>query len=370
MVNQERLVKEFMELVAIDSESGDERAIAEILKGKLTALGFEVYEDNTGDVIGTGTGNLIATIPGTKADAPTAFFSAHMDTVKPGNGIQPILKDGIITAAGDTILGSDDKAGIAAILEAFKTIRENKMAHGELQVIFSVGEEVGLLGVKNLDYTKVKAQMGYVFDCDGPIGTIISKAPSHNKIKAVIHGKAAHAGMAPEEGINAIVVASEAIAQMTLGRVDEETTANIGIIYGGEANNIVPAEVTVEGESRSLDEAKLARVTDDICRAFRETAQKRGATVDVQVELEYPKISIDQKAEVIQIAIRAAAKLGIKHQIKQSGGGSDANFYNGKGIPTANLSIGMSKVHTTDEFIKVEDLVQGAQYIVAIVESI
>lgn len=370
MVNQQRLLEEFIELVAIDSESGNERAIADLLNKKLTTLGFEVVEDKTGEIIGTGTGNLIATKPATQADIPTVFFSAHMDTVKPGIGIQPILKDGIITASGDTILGGDDKAGIAAILEAMKTIQENNIPHGELQVIFSVGEEVSLLGVKNLDYSKLNAEFGYVLDCDGPIGTIISKAPSHNKIKAVIRGKAAHAGMAPEDGINAIVVASEAIAAMPIGRIDQETTSNIGIINGGKAANIVPAEVTIIGETRSLDETKLQKVTDEICRAFRETAEKRGATADVEVELEYPKISIDQDAKVVQIAIRAAAKLGIKHQLKQSGGGSDANIYNGKGIPTANLAIGMSKVHTTDEFIKVEDLVQGAEYIVAIVESI
>lgn len=370
MLSADRIVDEFIQLVTIDSESGAERQIADVLKSKLKDLGLVVYEDNAGEILQTDTGNIIANLPGTLTGLPTVFFSAHMDTVKPGKGVEPIVTNDIITTKGDTVLGGDDKAGIVAILETIRILKEENIPHGDIQVIFSVWEEGGLKGAKNLEFNKLKAQFGYVLDCDGPAGTIITQAPAQNSIKATIFGKKAHAGICPEEGINAILVASEAISNMQLGRIDEQTTANIGIINGGEATNIVPDKVVVEGEARSINIEKLKLQTDLISNAFIKMAQKHGTKVEVTVENVYPNINLKETDQVVQIALQAASNIDITPQLKHTGGGSDANIYNGHGIPTANLGIGMSKVHTSDEYLQIKDLMQTTQYLIEIIKII
>ncbi|MEW6064932.1 hypothetical protein P378_16435 [Desulforamulus profundi] len=369
MVNAERVVQEFMELVQVDSESGAERQLADLLKERLAAMGLEVIEDNAGDhvEVGRGTGNVIATLPGNGGKGPM-LLSAHMDTVKPGKGVRPRRENGVITSAGDTVLGSDDKAGIVAILECLRVVKEKNIAHGGIQVVFTVAEEIGLVGAKNLDYNCIQAKIGFVLDSGGPPGEIIIQAPTQYSLTATIKGKAAHAGIAPEQGINAIVVASHAIAGMKVGRIDEETTSNIGVIAGGVATNIVPEQTTIKGEARSINPAKAKDQIDHMVDEINKAAEKFGATAVIKVEKEYDPINLAPEALPVRIAMQAAENIGVKPFLGQTGGGSDANIFNGQGIACANLGIGMSKVHTTEEFITEENLVANAQLMVEIIK--
>ncbi|PKM47551.1 MAG: peptidase M20 [Firmicutes bacterium HGW-Firmicutes-8] len=373
MVNRDRIVGEFLRLVRIDSPSLHEREIADYLLGRLAGMGLEVKEDAAGKAIGNTcaeqTGNLVATLKGNLPDTPTLLFCAHMDTVEPGRGVKPVIKDDVIFSDGTTVLGGDDKAGIAAILEVVHILKEQQIPHGDLEIVFTVAEEVGLKGTQNLDYGGLKAKIGYVLDCDGLPGTIITKAPSQYKIKASIIGKAAHAGISPEEGVNAIFVASQAISRMKLGRVDEETTANIGVISGGKATNIIPDLVNIEGETRSINPDKLEAQTDLMINVLEQTALEMGAQAKVDKELLYPRLNLDETAPAVNIAVEAARSIGQTPLTVSTGGGSDANILNSYGIPTANLGIGMSKVHSNEEFITVDNLVLNARYLIEIIKT-
>ncbi|HZK18466.1 MAG TPA: M20/M25/M40 family metallo-hydrolase, partial [Clostridia bacterium] len=287
MPGKQRLTEEFLKLVLIDSVSGNERAIADVLIEKLEYLGLEVYEDEAGVKTGTTAGNIIAKLAG-KNDAPVIMFCAHMDTVSPGEGILPVIRDGTVYSGGDTILGSDDKAGIAVILETLRLISESSPIHGGLEVVFTIKEEVGLLGAKNIDRDRLEAKMGFVLDSDGDPGVIVIRGPSQDKVDAVVVGKAAHAGINPEDGVDALQVAAHAICGMRLGRIDEETTANVGMISGGNAVNIVPEKVVLRGEARSLADDKRTAQTEHMCKVYRETAKRFGAKVELDVETIYP----------------------------------------------------------------------------------
>ncbi|KFI36488.1 peptidase M20 [Peptococcaceae bacterium SCADC1_2_3] len=369
VISERRLVANFLELVQVDSPSGRERKLADLLKEKLLSLGLFVQEDKAGQKMGGTTGNLIArTSDFSQRDR--LFLCAHMDTVEPGQGIKPLVEKGIIRAKGNTVLGADDKAGIAVILEAVQVIKEEGwFDRCGLVVVFTIWEEGGLYGAKNLYYTSSRVPLGYVLDCDGPPGTIVIQAPSQDKITATIKGRAAHAGINPEEGLNAIYVCAHAIARMSLGRLDEETTANIGLISGGRATNIVPEAVYLEGEKRSLNETKRQKQTEEICGILKETAASFGAKACINTETIYPGFCLSEEAPVVQVAVKAAQSLGLTPRLKKSGGGSDANIFNSQGIPTANLGLGMQKVHTTEEFIRVADLVTSARYMVEIIKK-
>lgn len=357
-----------MELVQVGSESGREGRMAALLKEKLAALGFGVTIDEAAKEIGTETGNIIAKLKG-NVEAQPVLFCAHMDTVTPGMGIKPVEESGIIRSAGDTVLGSDDKAGIAAILEAVRVLKEQEIPYGDLELVFTVCEETGLSGAKALDYSRLTAKMGFVLDSDGQAGTIVNQGPSQDKIVAEMFGRAAHAGINPEDGINAIQVASRAVAAMALGRIDEETTANLGIITGGKAVNIVPDRVTLQGETRSLNEQKRINQTGAICDALEKAARDAGTKVQINVETIYPAMFVPESEPVVRLAQKAAVKIGLKPEIKSTGGGSDTHILNQHGIPSVNLGIAMKKVHTTEEYIAVEDLVKDAEYVLAIIKE-
>ena len=267
------------------------------------------------------------------------------------------------------MLGSDDKAGVAGIIEGLRVIREKNLPHGDLQVIFTVAEEGGLSGSKFIDKNLFKADFGYILDASGPPGNIIDAAPGQNNITAIIRGKTAHAGFAPEEGINAIVVASEAITQLKQGRIDAETTANVGIINGGQATNIVPDYVEVVSEARSRDATKLERQTRHMVETFRQVAAAHGAQIEVKVERMYDAYVLAADMPVIALAKQAVKKIGLVPELVATGGGSDANFFNAYGMPSAVLAVGMSKVHTTEEYIRVTDLVKTAELVVAIIQA-
>jgi len=368
LANQ-RLVDEFFELVQIDSETKNEQVIAPILKGKLEELGFHVIEDDSAARSGHGAGNLIATLAGNKSDVDAIYFTCHMDTVVPGAGIKPELReDGYIYSDGTTILGADDKAGIAALFEMARQLKEQNIEHGDIQFIITAGEESGLAGAKQLDASLITAKYGFAVDSDGKVGGIVTAAPYQAKIKATILGKTAHAGVAPEKGISAINIAAKSISRMNLGRLDSETTANIGRFEGGQATNIVCDEVNILAEARSIVPDKLDKQTEHMKSVFEETAAEMGGQANVEVQLMYPGFRFGPEEHVTKVAIQAVENIGRIPNLGTSGGGSDANIIAGFGIPTVNLSVGYEEIHTKNERMPVEELEKLAELLVEIVK--
>ncbi|HSP23370.1 MAG TPA: M20/M25/M40 family metallo-hydrolase [Planococcus sp. (in: firmicutes)] len=368
-MKKDRLLNEFLELVQIDSETKDEGEIAVVLKRKLEAIGFHVAEDNSSFHNGHGANNLIATLRGAAQDVPAIYFTAHMDTVVPGRGIKPVVSDGYVQSDGTTILGADDKAGIAALLEMIRSIQEDEIEHGDIQLVITAGEESGLVGAKELDSSLLFAKYGYAVDSDGKVGGIVTSAPYQAKLWTTIHGKTAHAGVAPEKGISAITIAAKAIAKMKLGRIDPETTANIGRFEGGKATNIVCDEVHILSEARSIKEDKLAAQTAHMESVFEEVAKSMGGSAETEVKLMYPGFHFTETEPVVEIAKKAAANIGRPSPVLTSGGGSDANIFNGFGIPTVNLCVGYEEIHTKNERIPVEELEKLAELLVEIVKE-
>lgn len=366
-VNQERLIQEFFELVKIDSETKNESTIANVLKEKFTDLGLEVIEDGSKEQTGHGAGNLICTLKGNKEGVDPIYFTSHMDTVVPGQNIKPLIKDGVIVSDGTTILGADDKAGLAAILESLKVIKEKGIPHGDIQYIITVGEESGLVGAKALEPSLLKAKYGYALDSNGEVGDIIVAAPTQAKIHAIIKGKTAHAGLEPEKGISAISIAAKAISKMPLGRIDEDTTANIGRFEGGKQTNIVVDHVEILAEARSLITEKMEQQVTKMKEAFEQTASEYGGNAEVNVEVMYPGFNQKEGDQVVEIARKAAKTIGRESKLLKSGGGSDANVIAGFGIPTVNLAVGYEEIHTTNERISVENLTKITEFVLAII---
>jgi tripeptide aminopeptidase len=367
-INEERLTQEFIRLAEISSPSFREREIADYLQDRLAGFGLEVTEDDAGSRIGGEVGNIYACLPGDR-NRPALFFCAHMDTVNMADGVKVVFEDGVFRSAGSTILGGDDKAGIAAILEVLEVLCRQPAPHADLEIIFTVGEEQGLLGSRHFDCGRLKSQFGYVLDSDGDPGTMIIAAPAQNVLDVIIRGRAAHAGIEPEKGISAIQVAGRALARLPLGRIDAETTSNMGLIQGGKATNIIPDSCFIQGEVRSLDRAKLDRLTSRIVSEFNSVAQEAGAKSEARVTFKYPEFHLDRDLPVFRIAAGAAGKLGLKVSYETSGGGSDANNFNAAGKVTANLGIGMRQVHTADEFLRQSDLVADARWLLEIAKQ-
>lgn len=354
-MNQERLIQRFMSYVQIDSETLNEGAFDDVLFKELEALGFDVSKDDAGSKIGSNGYNIYAYKPGV-LDADPVAFSCHTDTVKPGIGIKPILENGIIRSSGDTILASDDKAGIAAVLEAMTQISEENLEHRPIEIIFTIAEEGGLRGAKNLDYGRIKSNKAVILDSSGPVGNIIVQAPAQDKITAVFHGRTAHAGIEPEKGISAIQVAAEAVVKMNLLRIDEETTANIGTLVAESATNIVCASAKMIAEARSLSNDKLKAQTDHMIACMEAAAAKFGATVEIQKESMYSAFHIDENDDFLKELSELLTGMGFKIALASTGGGSDANIFNQRGIKALNLGTGMTGAHTLDEHISVKDL--------------
>ena len=367
MVNQDRLVQEFLELVQIDSHSGKEGKIAQTLVKKLQDLGLEVMVDSAGEKAGGETGNVIAKLKGT-GEGPTILFSCHMDTVKPGEGVKPVIKDNIIYSDGTTILGGDNKAGIAAVLEGIRTIKENNLSHSDIEIVFSIWEEGGLFGAKYLDYSKINAKYGFVLDSGQSPGEIITTGPCQDKVNAKIFGKPSHAGVEPEAGISAIMIAARAIENMKLLRIDEETTANIGVINGGEGTNIVMPLVEIKAEARSLREDKLDAQTSHMVAAFEKAAADFGGKVEMDIERMYPPFHVEENDEIVVKVKEAFSQIGIEGYTASTGGGSDTNILNANGIKAVNLGIGEKKAHTLEEHIHIIDLVNSAKVVTQIIQ--
>jgi len=356
MINRKRLIQRFMDYVKIDSETGNEKKISKKIIKELEDLGLEVKVDKSGEKVGSNGNNIYCYIEG--KGEKSRFYSAHMDTVKPGIGIEPIIDDGYIKSSGNTILGGDDKAGIAVVMEAVNTIVEKNVDHNPIEIIFTISEEGGLNGAKNLDYSLIKAKKGYVFDSGGHVGVIINQAPSQKRLYVEVLGKSAHAGGEPEKGISAINVASEAISKMKLLRIDEETTANIGTFKAEGATNIVNPKVYIEAEARSLSEEKLKKQTDHMIEIFEKTAEKYGAGVKAKVEHLYTAYKLNENEEIIRDVERIMEELNIEIEKVSSGGGSDANILNQKGLKAVNLGFGGNHAHTLKENLCIDDFVK------------
>ncbi|MDA3814662.1 MAG: M20/M25/M40 family metallo-hydrolase, partial [Candidatus Cloacimonetes bacterium] len=366
------LIDYFISLIKIDSESKNEKALASKIAKDLRDLGAEVTFDNANEKTGGNIGNLYGYFSG-NIDKKPILLCAHMDTVVPGNGIKPQIKDDRIVTDGTTILGADDKSGIAEIIWAIKEINEANEDHAPIEVLLTISEEIGLLGAKLFDLSNIKSEFGYALDSH-KVGHVVTGAPSQNSMKFTIHGKESHAGAAPECGVSAIQIAAEAISKMKLGRIDEETTCNIGIIKGGTATNIIPKEVILKAEVRSHNAEKLQKITNDIKQTLLNTAAKYKlddfqASVESIIQKEYPAFVLKDDDPCILIAKKATENIGLPFKSGISGGGSDANIFNFKGLKMAVVGSGMEDVHTVNEFIKFIDLKNGVKWVKEVIRE-
>lgn len=383
-LNEKQIVDRFLQLVQIDSVSYYERPMADFLKQVMTGeFGCEVEEDNAGGkvlkslseetkkVMGQPkeTGNLICNLKGNTEGAPPLTFTAHMDTVVSNAGLKTHIDNGVIRTDGKTILGADDRAGICAILEALRYIKDNDVKHGDLQFIFTIGEETGLYGSLYLEKEAIRGKYAFVMDSGGPPDTIIVAAPTEIDFTVHIYGKAAHSGVNPEDGLNAISVAADAISKLKLGRIDEETTINIGVIQGGEKTNIVCDRVEILGEARSRSKEKVRAQIAKVHDAFQIAGDKWGAKVDIREEKIYDGFNLTDKDEVVRLAMEGLRKAGIKPILAPRGGGSDTNNLNAKGVPAVNLGVGATQDHTVDENVKVADLVNATRLVLGIIQT-
>jgi tripeptide aminopeptidase len=368
MINKNRLINRFIKYVKVDSLSKKEAKFAMLLRKELSGMGIRSFEDKAGRHFGGDCGNLYAFIKGKIIDAPRILLNAHIDTVMPGNNIKPRIRKGRIVSDGTTILGADNKAGVAVIMEVLKTLKERKILHGDINVLFTVAEEMSLTGSRFVNKKFLKADFGFVLD-GGDVDRIINKAPSQDSIEIKIIGRAAHAGVHPEQGINAIKVASAAISNMKLGRIDQETTANIGIITGGIATNIVPETIVLKGEARSHNLKKLKLQVKHMRNEFKKACSKFGAKFAFQVTPSYRAFEIPAKHRAILLAKRAASDLGIKPNIIATGGGSDANIFSSFGLPCLIIGVGANNVHTKKENIAIDEMEKGAQLLINIIKE-
>jgi tripeptide aminopeptidase len=375
LINQERLKNLLIQLIKIDSLSRKERNVAVRLQREMESLGAEVWIDDAGEKVGGDTGNLIAHFHGTASGAPALLLSAHMDTVVPGEGIVPVFEGDILRTDGRTVLGGDDKSGVAIICEVLRVVRENQIPCSDIDVVFTICEEAGLIGAKCLDVSRLRALTGLVLDSDS-VGFLFTKAPAANRMEFCVRGLEAHAGVCPEKGVNAIKVAAEGIARMRLGRIDDETTANIGVIEGGMAVNIVPNSVVLRGEARSHSEEKLERQTQHMLQCLKEAAARHvlelegkrfQATVEAQIDRDYDRMHVPDDSAIVRLVQAAARNLRVELKTLATGGGCDANVLNRKGLQVANLSTGMREIHTVNEWLDLKDLYLSAEMVLEIV---
>ncbi len=358
-IDKKALTQRLLDYVQIDSETGDEGAMAARLVEDFKAMGCEVTTDEITDVAKTTGHNVYATLKGDDS-LPPILFSSHMDTVIPGKGVKPrIDDDGYIRSDGTTVLGGDDKAGICAIMEAMKAAATT--SHRTVEAIITVREESGMYGAKNLDYGRIKSKEGVVLDSSGGPHFIISGAPGQNKITATIIGRKAHAGVEPEAGISAIQVAAHAVAQMELLRVDFETTCNIGTFTADGPTNIVTEQVKLVMEVRSRNTDKLNAHTTHLIDCMKNACEKFGATFEHEVATSYLGYFHSDDHPLVQKVMQAAKNIGLEPQTKMSGGGSDANVFNQHGIEALNIGVGMEKVHTTNEQLCIAHMEQASE---------
>jgi tripeptide aminopeptidase len=349
------LVDLFAELCALPSPPGEERAVADRVTEELRALGLSVAEDDSGARTGSTMGNLLARVAPT-AEGEPLFFCAHLDTVPPTGPIEPVVEDGIVRNAGGTILGADNKAAVVVMVEAVRRLLAEGRPHAGIELLFTPKEEVGLVGAYAFDHNRLDARVGYVYDQAAPIGDVILGAPHSQSMEVVFHGRAAHSGMYPEEGRSAIQAAARAIADLRLGRIDEVTTANVGVIHGGSGGNIVPEWCTFLAEARSHDEGKLADLVQEMLEAFAFAATQGECEVEFRSEKGYRGYRFQRSDTAVRLAADALSSCGYEPRFELSGGAADANVFNERGLQCVNLANGMTDIHTPSERIAVADL--------------
>jgi tripeptide aminopeptidase len=357
-----------LELAAIPSPPGDERAVADVVLRYLRGLGLETDEDDCGPRIGSTAGNIYARLEPTAEGTPL-FLCAHMDTVPPDGELEPVVVDGVIRNAGGTILGGDNKAAITAMLEGVRRVVVENVPHAGIELVFTPMEEVGLVGAVAFDHDRLRARVGYVYDQEGAMGEVVLGAPWSKAMDVRFHGRSAHAGMAPEEGRSAIQAAAKAIADLRLGRVDELTTSNVGTITGGTAGNVVPEWCTFSAEARSHDEAKLGELVQEMLDAFSFAATETECDVETTLRKSYDGYRLKRDEPAVALAAAAFARRGFEPRYGLSGGGADANVFNERGRRCVNLSHGVFGFHTPDEHVSVEDLDAMVDVTLALVDA-
>ncbi len=361
MINSERVTTEFITIAGMDAPTGAERPVAAYCSDVLQNLGFNVEEDNAGAALGGNCGNLYARLPGI---GTPVLFSCHTDTVIPCCGKRiAIERDGRIHAAGDTVLGADDVAGIVEIFEGIRSVLEDGKPHRPIEIILSVSEEKKLRGAKVFDFSKVQAKEGYILDVDGPLGTAVLAAPRSYRFVATVHGRAAHAALSPELGINAAVIASTAVSRLNWGRLDNETTSNIGIMRVEGATNIIPASCYLECEVRSLDPARADARIEEMRSVFETTCAEFGGTLDLEIIFSYEAYQIDPAHPVVKRFEAACASLGLTPVLTRSCGGSDNNIYSAQGFHGIVIAPGMHEIHGINEHTSIQELTTMAKMI-------
>ncbi|MCI0781054.1 MAG: M20/M25/M40 family metallo-hydrolase [Chloroflexi bacterium] len=360
MANRDRLLKTLIDLIQIDSPTGEEDAMDREVSSRLEALGLKVHHDSFN--------NVIAKLPG--AGEPV-LLSAHLDTVEPGRGIQPVLDGDVLRSDGTTILGGDCKSGVSIVLESLTTVTESGDKHLPIEVVFTRAEEGGLVGVHHLDFSQLSAKRGVVFDGEGAVNRVSVAAPSQNVVTAQIRGRSAHAGVEPEKGLSAIILAAEILTQLPLGRIDQETTANIGRIEGGLKRNIIPELVLLDGELRSLDNAKLDRYSQEFQKVFDQArARHPDAEITLDIRNTYQAYRVADSHPAVAMIGRALARIGMEIRLEATGGGSDANVFQEHGIVALPVGIGVESFHTVRESAVVSQVLQGAEMCEGIIRGV
>ena len=364
-INQGRLVETFTALIRINSPSFGEREIGEFLRRRLENVGctveFQEYERSF---------NLIGFKKGTTPDIPPLLLSGHMDTIEPTEGIAFSVDNEAIRSTGNTVLGADDKSALAQIIEALTVINEKDLSRGDLEIVFTSAEETGLFGARNLDFNRLKSRHALILDSSGSVGNIVIAAPTHYTYEMKITGRAAHAGIEPEKGISAIRAASKIISKVPDGRINAETTANIGVIKGGTATNVVPKEVVIKGEVRGHDNMVLEGTKKTILDTAKMIAEKEGVRLEITGQDEYHAFMIDESEPFLRFIDGVYKGCGIEPVHAITGGGSDANIFNHRGIIAINISTGMQKVHSTEEHIYIKDLFNGSLVVLSVITSL
>ena len=347
----------FRELAAIPSPSGRERPVADRTLGFLRDLGLDPTEDDAGAEIGSDMGNIhVALPPSGDGDGLPIFLNAHLDTVPPTGPIDPEVRNGVVVNRHDTILGADNKAAVAVMLAAVSDLVRTGRPHAGVELVLTPMEEVGLRGAKAFDTSRLRARVGYCYDHAAPIGNVVLAAPTQRTLRFRFIGRAAHAGIAPEDGRSAVVAAARAIADMPLGRIDAETTANVGVISGGIAGNIVPPECLVEAEARSRDAGRLREQVQAMLDAATFAANLAECELESRIEPEYDGYRFSRSDPAVRLAARALEACGREAVYIDSGGGADANVWNARGLECVNLCNGMAEIHTASEHIAASDL--------------
>lgn len=362
MLSRERMQNLFLEMIQIYSPSKGEKEMADFIETWLSKRGIEFKSDRAGEGYGGNGRNIVAHIPGTQGGIPLGF-GAHMDQIEPCRDVKAVIDGNMIRTDGTTTLGGDDKSGIAAILESVEDILESGARHRDIYLVFTCSEEISMQGTKHMDLSILPCKDLVIADATGNTGVIAYKAPAMEAIEVTVRGKKAHAGIEPEKGVNAICAAAKAIAKMHIGRIDPETTSNIGRMEGGGATNVVTDEVTFTAEIRSHSMEKLKEEVEYMENCLKESAKEMGAQYEFNHELAYPSLSLDVDCELVRLTKDAMEKENIESELMVIGGGSDANVLAGHGYRSVILGLGMRDVHTVQESLDMDEVWKAAKVI-------